>query len=71
MTRRNEPRRTSDVLLLSIWVFGYSVLIRTFSTLQRLERFFAGSSRDAANNNILSGPGGHEKTPAFKDSLTS
>lgn len=38
---RNESRRTTDALLLSIWVFGYFLLIRAFGTLQHLERILS------------------------------
>jgi len=42
MTPENEPRRTTDLLLLFIWVLGYFFLIRVFGALQRLEGVLAG-----------------------------
>jgi len=48
---KDKPRRTADVLLLSIWIFGYSFLIRTFNLLQRLERLLAGSGGGVIKHN--------------------
>jgi hypothetical protein len=42
MTPENEPRRTTDLLLLFIWVLGYFFLIRVFAALQRLEGVLVG-----------------------------
>jgi hypothetical protein len=42
-------RRAADTLLLSIWVFGYSVLIRFFAAVQRVERLLSGFKRADAD----------------------
>jgi hypothetical protein len=44
VTHETVARRSTDALLLSIWVYGYFLLIRMFGALQRLERL-AGSPR--------------------------
>jgi len=49
MTLQRQRRRVTDTLLLSIWVIGYYVLIRTFAALQRFERLLTGSKREGTN----------------------
>lgn len=39
----NQPRSAKDFLLLSLWVFGYQLLIRSFCVLQRVERLLGAS----------------------------
>jgi cation transport regulator ChaC len=48
MTLQKQRRRTTDILLLAIWVFGYGALIRLFAALQRVERRVSGSKRAGA-----------------------
>ena len=43
MNGSNEPRGAKEFLLLSIWVFAYRVLIRSFAALQRVERVLGNS----------------------------
>ncbi len=45
MTIPAQRRRAADILLLSIWVFGYGALIRFFAALQRAERLVSDSKR--------------------------
>lgn len=40
---QNQTPRSRDILMLSLWVFGYQLLIRLFGGLQRIEQQFAGS----------------------------
>jgi hypothetical protein len=42
----NQPRRMTDTVLLSIWVFGYHVLIGGFSALQGMEKLLAGPRQE-------------------------
>jgi hypothetical protein len=37
--------RVSEMLLLSAWIVGYHILIRTFAALQGVERLLKGSSQ--------------------------
>jgi hypothetical protein len=45
MTVPAQRRRTADTLLLSLWVFGYSAMIRFFAALQLAERIVSTSKR--------------------------
>jgi len=42
----NQPRRLTDTVLLSLWVFGYQVLIGGFSALQGMEKLLAGPKQE-------------------------
>jgi hypothetical protein len=42
MSTKNQTRRLTDTFLLSVWVFGYKVLIGGFSVLQGIEKLVAG-----------------------------
>lgn len=45
MELQNQHRDAKDILLLSVWVYGYGVLIRFFAALQRVERLFSSSKQ--------------------------
>jgi hypothetical protein len=45
MTLQGQQRGPGDILLVSIWVFGYAALIRFFAALQRVERLISGSKQ--------------------------
>jgi len=47
---RSRFEQISTIFLLSLWVFGYRALIRTFVALQHMERAFAAKSGQGKGN---------------------